>query len=118
MTCDYTFYGINDKTTMTAPQDAMQFGKALQQVLHKIQHVNPTLGPVYLSKINIADGFYRIWLKASDVPKLGVLLSSREGEEALAGLPLTLPMGWKESPPWFCAATETIADLANTQLCT
>ena len=27
--------------------------------------------------------------------------------------PITLPMGWTESPPYFCSATETIADLAN-----
>ena len=26
---------------------------------------------------------------------------------------LVLPMGWVESPPYFCAATETVADLVN-----
>ncbi len=26
---------------------------------------------------------------------------------------MKLPMGWTESPPWFCAVTETIVDLAN-----
>ena len=31
-------------------------------------------------------------------------------------LPLVLPVGWVESPPQFCAATETVADLANTAL--
>ena len=30
--------------------------------------------------------------------------------------PLTLPMGWKNSPPLFCPATETVADLANDYL--
>jgi hypothetical protein len=30
----------------------------------------------------------------------------------LIGLPLSLPVGWKESPPIFCATTETVADLA------
>eukprot|EP00985_Skeletonema_marinoi_P024657 scaffold17347_cov68-Skeletonema_marinoi.AAC.2 len=25
-------------------------------------------------------------------------------------------MGWAESPPYFCAATETVADLANSRL--
>jgi hypothetical protein len=29
---------------------------------------------------------------------------------------LALPMGWTESPPYFCAVTETIADLANQRL--
>jgi hypothetical protein len=71
---------------------------------------------VFLSKNDIADGFYRIWLKASDTPKLAVLFPLRPNEEALIGLPLTLPMGWKESPPIFCATTETIVDLANTAI--
>ena len=38
---------------------------------------------------------------------------SEAGEEDLVAIPLTLPMGWKNSPPIFCAATETVADLAN-----
>ena len=32
--------------------------------------------------------------------------------------PLVLPMGWVDSPPYFCALTETICDLANAKICT
>jgi hypothetical protein len=71
---------------------------------------------VYLSKIDIADGFYRIWVRAKDVPKLGVLFPSTDGEEYLIGFPLALPMDWTESPKIFTAATETVADLANNSL--
>ena len=38
-----------------------------------------------------------------------------EGKTMVA-FPLVLPMGWVESPPQFCAVTETVADLANTVL--
>ncbi len=31
----------------------------------------------------------------------------------LIAIPLTLPMGWAHSPPYFCAFTETITDMAN-----
>ena len=34
----------------------------------------------------------------------------------MIAIPLTLPMGWKNSPPLFCTATETVADLANEDL--
>ena len=34
----------------------------------------------------------------------------------MVAIPLTLPMGWKKSPPLFCTATETVADLANEAL--
>ena len=56
---------------------------------------------------------YRIALNIDDIPKLGVVFPSPEDEEHLVTLPLVLPMGWKNSPPAFCAATETVVDLAN-----
>ena len=34
----------------------------------------------------------------------------------MVAIPLTLPMGWKNSPPLFCTVTETVADLANESL--
>ena len=33
----------------------------------------------------------------------------------LVAIPTVLPMGWLESPPYFCMATETIADHTNAQ---
>jgi hypothetical protein len=94
----------------------MHFGKALWQVIRCLKSENPHLGPVYLSKINISDGFYRIWVRASDVPKLGVLFPSADGEEYLVGPPLALSMGCTESPKIFTAATETVSKLTNDQL--
>ena len=49
-------------------------------MIAKIVAADPRFGPVYLSKIDIADGFYRIWLLLRDIPKLGVLFPNREGE--------------------------------------
>jgi len=39
----------------------------------------------------------------SDIPSLISLIA----------IPLTLPMGWTHSPPYFCAYTESITDLVN-----
>ena len=64
----------------------------------------------------MSDGFYRIRLSASGSLKLGVILPRFPGQPQLVALPLVLPMGWTESPPWFCAFTETIADLTNIDL--
>ena len=36
--------------------------------------------------------------------------------EPLVAFPLVLPMGWKNTPPIFCTATETVTDLANHRL--
>jgi hypothetical protein len=94
----------------------MKFGWSLLRILQKIARSDPRLGPVYLSKIDFYDGFYRIAIQSEDVPELAVMFPTAPGEEQLIGLPLVLPMEWKQSPPLFMAATETVADLDNNKL--
>jgi hypothetical protein len=113
---DYSFYGLNDETLRLAPREAMQFGRALERILRQIVQANPKFGPVNLIKIDLADGFYRVWVRTEDIPKLGVSFPQLEGEEPLVAFPLSLPMGWTESPPYFCSVTETVADVANERL--
>ena len=113
---DLTFYQVNDDTVKFAPPSSMQFGKALERLLHKVRHANPAFGPVYMNKIDIADGFYRMWLRPDSSPALACAMPQYEGEPPLVAIPIALPMGWVESPPSFCAMTETIADLANARM--
>ena len=113
---DYSFFGLNDETVKMAPKDAMQFGKALQRILQALVDANPAFGPVHLFKVDIADGFYCIWLNIADIPKLACAIPPLYGDEPLLALPLVLPMGWTQSPPYFCAATKTIADITNKRL--
>jgi hypothetical protein len=113
---DYTFSYVNADTARLAPREAMQFGHALKRILRKIRFANPDDGPVYLLKVDIADGFYRVYVAPRDVPKLGVAFPHRDDEEPLVAFPLALPMGWTESPPYFTAFTETIVDVANSRL--
>ena len=96
---DYTFSGINAETLPWAPREAMQFGRAsLQRVFTTLVHAHPKYGPVHLAKIDVADGFYRVWLQMADIPKLGVALPTAPNADPLVALPLVLPMGWVESP--------------------
>jgi hypothetical protein len=69
-----------------------------------------------MAKIDIADGFYRVWVRKEDVPKLGVALPPMPGQPSLVAFPLALPMGWVESPPYFTTFTATICDLSNAKL--
>ena len=110
---DLSFYDINADTVNLAPKEAMQFGRTLERILYQIRHSNPRFGPVYLSKVDLSDGFYRVKLNDSAIAKLAVALPRFPGEDQLIALPLVLPMGWVESPPYFCAVTETVADLVN-----
>ena len=95
----------------------MQFGRAFPRILKTVVRADPRrYGPVYLSKIDIADGFYPVWLQGMDILKLGVALPTSPGQPPLVAFPLALPMGWLESPPYFTTLTETACDLANNQL--
>ena len=113
---DYTFSGVNDDTLQWAPREAMQFGRALQRVFATLVHADPRYGPVHMAKIDVADGFYRVWVQLADVPKLGVILPTSPSSAPLIAFPLALPMGWVESPPYFSVITETACDLANQML--
>jgi hypothetical protein len=114
--CNYTLFSVNLDTIPLASSESMQFGKALWWILQQVSTADPQLGPVHLSKIDIADGFCRIWINPNDAPKLGVVFPGAPGDKPLIGFPLVLPIGWMQSPPLFTAATETVADLANQQL--
>ena len=115
---DYTFYRLNEETVLLGPSEAMQFGRTLQRLLQKIVHADLRHGPVYMCKVDIADGFYRLHLAPGDIPALGVAFPPAPDGTPLIAFPLTCPMGWVESPPWFSTATETGADIANSLLAT
>lgn len=114
--CDYTFSEVNQETLELFAQESMQFGHTLDRFLREILLSDPDLGPLSMIKADIANEFYRIDLVPADIPKLGVVFPTRRGQEPLVALPLVLPMGWKNSPPIFTTATETIADLANANI--
>ncbi len=112
---DLTFNGVNETTACLAPPDAMQFGRTLRRLLQQLHYAPPQHGPVYMLKTDVADGYYRVWLRSPDVPLLAVAFPSLPGEEQLVAFQRVLPMGWTESAPYFCIATETIADLTNAR---
>ena len=99
---DYTFSGVSGDTLRLAPRKAMQ--------------AHPRYEPVYLAKIDVADGLYRVRVHIDDVPKLGIVLPTAPGNPILIAFPLVLPMGWVESPPYFTALTETACDRTNALL--
>jgi hypothetical protein len=110
---DYTFTGVNQASLPIAPTHAMQFGQALSRILQRIADAGPLHGPVLLAKFDLSDGCYRVCLSPEAALELAVILPSPDPRRPLVGIPLSIPMGWAHSPPYFCAYTETAADLAN-----
>jgi hypothetical protein len=54
---------VNEDTIELCPEESMQFGRALLRILQQIARSDPRLGRVYLSKIDIVDGFYCIAIR-------------------------------------------------------
>ncbi len=111
---DYTFSGVNQTSLPLAPTHSMQFGNALQRVLQRIAYSNPQFGPVKMLKFDLSDGYYRIPLSPEAALELAVIIPGTSPSTSLIAVPLSLPMGWAQSPPYFCDYTETAADLINT----
>ena len=78
---DYSFSGLlNAETLSWAPRDeSMQFGRALQMIFTKILKADPRYGAVHMAKIDVVDGFYRVWVRLDDVSKLSVALPTTPG---------------------------------------
>ena len=55
-------------------------------------------------------------LKLLHCPKLVSIMPRHEGEPQLIAIPMSCTMGWVQSPPTFCAVSETICDIANTNI--
>jgi hypothetical protein len=67
-----------------------------------------------MAKIDLSDAYMHIWLAIADLPKLAFIIPPHASDpEPLIGFHLLLPMGYIESAPFFCALTETVADLIN-----
>ncbi len=109
---DYTFTGVNQHSLPLSPIHSMQIGHALPRLLQRIAYADPTQGPLLMAKFDLSDGYYRVRLSPEAALELAVILPSPR-KRPLIGIPLSLPMGWTHSPPYFCAFTETAADLAN-----
>ena len=78
----------------------MKYGRALDRLLHKIVFVDPALGPVYMLKADVSNGFYRIGILPEDASKLGLILPIGADEEQMVATPLTLPMDWNPPPTY------------------
>jgi len=116
MIVDYTYSGINKEMVPLTGHLPLQFSQVLHWLLWQIVCCDPSLGPIYIIKLGIADGFYCIHLAPRHIPLLGVAFPTSASDNPLVMFPLALPMGWTSLSPIFCAATLTIMDLTKAAL--
>ena len=114
---EFIWSGINEATKHLAPVEAMRFRGAIQRILRQVLTTNSQLGPVYLGKVDLADAYMRFWVRMEDVLSIAFLiLNKNPSKQQLVGFHLSFPMGYVDSAPYFCMATETLSDLSNKSI--
>ena len=106
---------VNSTTTKTAPKGAIdQIGHVLPRIIHAFASVDAD-AKIFMAKWDIKDGFWRLDCEQGEEWNFAYVLPSSFGtEDVKLVIPTSLQMGWIESPPYFCAASETARDVAAT----
>ncbi len=113
---------VNDTTVKTAQKGALdQLGHALGRIIHAFVETFDTDDiKIFMAKWDVKDGFWRMMCADREEWNFAYVLPQRKGEPIRMVVPTLLQMGWVESPPYFCAASETARDsameYANTKI--
>ena len=110
-----TTINVNSTTTKLAPQKSMSnLGSVLERLVHLLAdnaHLNL---PFAFFKIDIKDGFWRLMVSDSNAWNFCYTIPPPKNtplDDIEIVVPGSLQMGWTESPPYFCSATETARDI-------
>ena len=106
---------VNDASDESrAPLHAMhELGWVLPRIIHALATVPDTDGPILMAKFDLKDGYWRMVVPEADEYNFAYVLPQVDPEaETMIVVPSALQMGWKLSPPFFCAASETARDVA------
>jgi hypothetical protein len=104
---------VNDSTARLAPgAPVKELGNVLPRLLDFMNSV-PAEEHIYFSKMDLADGYWRMVVEPDARWNFAYVMPSRPGEPIKLVIPRALQMGWNESPAYFCATTETVRDVAQ-----
>jgi hypothetical protein len=104
---------VNVTTVLQAPSAPVkEIGRVLPRLLHYMQDTPAGLH-ILFCKLDISDGFWRLIVQAVDSFNFAYVLPQCEGEPVRIVVPSAVQMGWVESPPLFCAITESAQDITQ-----
>ena len=115
------FESVNTATTKLAPQQSMnQLGSALKRMIATLADAHTDKREFMFSKLDIKDGFWRMVVNTNDAWNFCYLIPNSDKkahiDDTTIVVPNSLQMGWAESPPFFCAASETARDVVQQLL--
>jgi hypothetical protein len=104
---------VNKATVKLAPQGALdQLGHALSQIVHAFTKSDDN-AKIFMAKWDLKDGFWRMDYQAGKEYNFTYVLPQEVEMPITLVVPTLLQMGWVESLPYFCAATEIARDVAS-----
>jgi hypothetical protein len=104
---------VNGNTVKLAPQGALdQLGHALSRIIHAFAKSDDD-AKIFMAKWDLKNGFWRMDCQAGKEYNFAYVLPQVVGMPITLVIPTLLQIGWVESPPYFCAATETAKGIAS-----
>jgi hypothetical protein len=92
---------VNDTTKKTAPAGAIdQIGECLSRIIHPFAEADNG-AKIFMTKWDIKDGFWRMDCAAGEEWNFAYVLPQEDGKPITLVVPMSLQMGWVESPPYF-----------------
>ena len=115
------YKSVNDTTTKMAPKEAMdQLVKSLQRIIVKLADAQEDEKELFFAKLDVKDGFWRMIVSDADAWNFCYAIPNLDPDTPRDNthivVPNSLQMGWTESPPFFCAASETARDVIQQLL--
>jgi len=106
---------VNAETVPLSDHKAMeQMGKVLWRLVATIAGTKNNHTPIVFAKWDIKDGFWRLVVSEEDSWNFCYVLPRVNEDDPIEIVrPICLQMGWSESPPLFCTASETARDIAQ-----
>ena len=89
-----------------------QLGHDLMQIIHAFAQSDKDM-KFFMEKWDIKDGIWHLNCALVEEWIFSYVLPQAEGEQVRLVVLIYLQMGWNESPPYFCAASETARDVAQ-----
>ena len=105
---------VNETIDREAAPELLQFFRAFPCILQAVWEADPVQGMVRVSKLDAIDAYHCGTVKPSQVGAFAYVIPLASGDKVpIICINLVLPMGWLDSPKFFCAFLETLTDVAN-----
>ncbi len=108
-----TQQSVNNSTVRAAPPEAVKQIRKVFPWLLQYMRDTPEALHILFSKLDISNGFWHLVVQEADSFNFAYVLPQQAGKPVRIVVPSAVQMGWVESPPLFCAITESARDLTQ-----